>query len=301
MNNIEDLITSLQKGDFKSLARAITIVENELPGYEEILLSLNSLTPVPIIGITGPPGAGKSTLLNSLVDFLIRQKKRVAVVAVDPTSPFNYGSLLGDRLRLSAFFNHPDVFIRSLASRGSLGGLSEKVIEVTDVIRQSNFDFIFVETVGVGQSEVEVAGLADTTIVVFVPESGDDIQTMKSGIMEIADIFVVNKCDREGADRFATNLQHLIHDKSRNGWTVPVIQTSAVNKDGIDALVSHLEKHSHLNNGNQKKTYLLTEKAYRLLQRERMRGISKAQLQEKIATQEKSAGFNLYRFVKSLT
>jgi LAO/AO transport system kinase len=202
---------------------------------------------------------------------------------------------------LSAFFNHPDVFIRSLASRGSLGGLSEKVIEITDIIRQSNFDFIFVETVGVGQSEVEIAGLADTTVVVFVPESGDDIQTMKSGIMEIADIFVVNKCDREGADRFATNLQHLIHDKGPDGWKVPVIKTSAINKDGIEALVSQLEKHAKLNNGNQKKIYLLAEKAYRLLQRDRMRGISKVQLLEKILARENDSGFNLYRFVKSLT
>lgn len=300
MNNVKEIVNSLRKGDFKSLARAITIVENELAGYEEILLSLNSGATIPIIGITGPPGAGKSTLINSVVGHLIAQKKRIAIVAVDPTSPFNYGSLLGDRLRLSEFFNHPDVFIRSLASRGSLGGLSEKIIEVTDVLRQSNFDYIFVETVGVGQSEVEIAGLADTTVVVFVPESGDDIQTMKSGIMEIADIYVVNKCDREGADRFAVNLQHLIHDKKREEWAVPVVRTSALNKEGVDELVMQIDKHHKENTANQKKIFLLTEKAYRLLQRERMRGVSKVHIYEKLSAHEKEADFNLYKFVKSL-
>ncbi len=299
MNNVGELIKSLKEGDYKSLARAITIVENELEGYEEILLSLNSRSSIPIIGITGPPGAGKSTLINSIIDFLILQKKRIAVVAVDPTSPFNYGSLLGDRLRLSAFFNHKDVFIRSLATRGSLGGLSEKIIEVTDLLRQSNFDYILVETVGVGQSEVEIAGLADTTVVVFVPESGDEIQTMKSGIMEIADIFVVNKCDREGSDRFAVNLRHIIHDKHKQEWTVPVVKTSATNKEGIEDLVLNIEKHQSLNVSNEKKIFLLTEKAFRLLQRERMRGITKENIQRAIRMHEKESGFNLYKFVKS--
>jgi LAO/AO transport system kinase len=300
VNNITELIGSVRKGDFKSLSRAITIVENELEGYQEVLLSLDSTSDVPVIGVTGPPGAGKSTLINALVKHFTDNEKKVAVVAVDPTSPFNYGSLLGDRLRLSEFFNHESVFIRSVATRGSLGGLSEKIIEITDVIRNSIFDYIIVETVGVGQSEVEIAGLADTTLVVFVPESGDDIQTMKSGIMEIADIFVVNKCDREGADRFAVNLQHLMRTKKDYEWHVPVVKTSATNGEGIDELMLQLEKHIVASRVNDKKIFLLVEKAFRLLQRERMRGISREKLEIDIRINEKETGFNLYRLVRQL-
>ena len=300
MNKIKELITSVKQGDRKALARAITIVENELEGYEELLLSLHTNSAVPVIGFTGPPGAGKSTLINSLLHHFTSAKKRVAVIAVDPTSPFNYGSLLGDRLRLSEFFNHPDIFIRSVATRGSLGGLSEKIIEITDVIRLSDFDFIFVETVGVGQSEVEIAGLADTTVVVFVPESGDDIQTMKRGIMEIADIFVVSKCDREGADRFASSLQQMLQSGKKADWDVPVIQTSAINKEGIEELAGQLEKHQLSKINNEKKIFLLTEKAYRLIQRERMKGLTREQIRKEIARGEKDAGFNIYKLVKSM-
>jgi LAO/AO transport system kinase len=203
--NTQGLLHQIKSGDYKSLARAISFVENESEGYEEILFALKYSSNTPVIGITGPPGAGKSTLINTLAKHFSSTGKKIAIVAIDPTSPFNYGSLLGDRLRMSELFTNPNIFIRSAATRGSLGGLSEKIIEVVDVLRNADFDYIFVETVGVGQSEVEVAGLADTTVVVFVPESGDEIQTMKSGIMEIADIFVVNKSDRDGAEQFAAH------------------------------------------------------------------------------------------------
>src|SRR6201996_3155154 len=186
--------------NFRSVARALTIVENDLPGAHELLKKLHFNKSTPLIGVTGPPGAGKSTLVNSLIEQLVTKGNKVAVLAIDPTSPFNFGSLLGDRIRMTGHFNHPDVFIRSLATRGSLGGLSAKAIEMTDVLRAAAFDYILVETVGVGQSEIEIAGLADLTLLVLVPESGDEIQNIKSGLMEIADAFIVNKSDRADAE-----------------------------------------------------------------------------------------------------
>jgi LAO/AO transport system kinase len=296
--NTGELLRQISTGDYKALARAISIVENETPGYEEILFSLNPAN-TPVIGITGPPGAGKSTLINALARHFSSAGKKIAIVAVDPTSPFNYGSLLGDRLRMSELFTEPNIFIRSLATRGSLGGLSEKIIEVVDLLRASNFDYIIVETVGVGQSEVEVAGLADTTVVVFVPESGDEVQTMKSGIMEIADIFVVNKSDREGADMFAKNLQQLVHEHTAKEWNVPVIKTSASQKQGIEELAEQIQKHSSYAASDEKKIFLLTEKAYRLSAKDRMKDISKQKIQEDIRSKFSQQDFNLYKLVKS--
>jgi LAO/AO transport system kinase len=198
----EQLLLQIKKGDVRSLARAISFIENEQQGYDDMLRFLQDDRSPKIIGITGPPGAGKSTLVDALIDELIREEKKIAVLCIDPSSPFNLGALLGDRIRMSQWYTHPDVFIRSLATRGSVGGLSPKIIEITDLIKSAQFDHIIVETVGVGQSEIEIAGLADITIVVVVPESGDEVQTMKAGLMEIADIFVINKSDRPGCGPF---------------------------------------------------------------------------------------------------
>lgn len=299
MSGIKNLIEQLKQGDKKALARAITIVENELDGYEELLTSLLFNSEIPVVGVTGPPGAGKSTLINALIKKLTEQGKSVGVIAIDPTSPFNYGSLLGDRLRMAEHFTNERVFIRSLATRGSLGGLSAKTIEIVDVMRSFAFDYIIVETVGVGQSEVEIVGLADTTVLVLVPESGDDVQAIKSGVMEIADIFVINKSDRDGADTFIKNIIQLVHSKPLNDWSIPVLKAVATKNEGIDELILSITKHQQ-SGMNTKRSYLLAEKAYRLIQNKRMKDISKQKLKEEIEAAMKKKDFNLYSFIRKM-
>lgn len=283
-----------QVTDFKSVARALTIVENNLSGYDEILKGLVFEKEVPIIGITGPPGAGKSTLVNELIGNLLKEEKKIAVLAVDPTSPFNFGSLLGDRIRMTAHFNHPNIFIRSLATRGSLGGLSAKTIEMTDILKASGFDYIIVETVGVGQSEVEITGLADITLLVLVPESGDEIQHIKSGLMEIADAFIVNKADREGADTFINKLKKVLINNKGN--QIPVFKTIATNGNGIDELIDFINSNSKKNNKNKEK--LLVEKAFQIIQQKYMAKFDKKQLADAIKTASKQKNFNLYSFIE---
>jgi LAO/AO transport system kinase len=299
MQDAATILRLLRKGDKRALARAITIVENELHGYHELLTSLTFERNIPLIGVTGPPGAGKSTLINALIGRLSGEGKIIGVIAIDPTSPFNYGSLLGDRLRMSEHFNNEKVFIRSLATRGSLGGLSAKTIEITDVMRAFPFDMIIVETVGVGQSEVEIVGLADTTVLVLVPEAGDDVQAIKSGIMEIADIFVVNKADREGASVFVKNIHSLLHSRKASEWNTPVIKSIATQSEGVDELIGKIKEHQHVAH-NIKRSYLLTEKAYRLIQNHRMKDVNKQELQEKISAAMKQDDFNLYRMIDEM-
>jgi LAO/AO transport system kinase len=286
---------TISTGDFKTVARALTVVENNLPGSDDILKTLQFNKPSAIIGITGPPGAGKSTVVNELINRLLTKDKKVAVLAIDPTSPFNFGSLLGDRIRMAAHFNHPDVFIRSLATRGSLGGLSAKTIEMTDVLRAAGFDYVLVETVGVGQSEVEIAGLADITLVVLVPEAGDEVQNIKSGLMEIADVFIINKADRPDADLFANNLKKIIHQKP--GEEIPVFKTVGTTGSGIDEVADFILSSDPGN--NSRKAMLLAEKAYRLIQQKRMQDLDKRKLQHDIEKAMGGEDFNLYAFTES--
>ncbi len=295
----QQLLNDVQRGNTKALARSISLVENEQQGYEELLQSLPHNDTAKIIGITGPPGAGKSTLVDALIGELVEDGKKVAVLCVDPSSPFNLGAVLGDRIRMSDWYIHPRVFIRSLATRGSMGGLHPKIIEITELVKAAHFDYIIVETVGVGQSEIEIAGLADTTVVVVVPEAGDEIQTMKAGLMEIADIFVVNKSDRPDADAFVKNLRLMLAPAFRqHRQEIPIVKTVANTKTGIGELYKAIEKHNGQNLTNDKKTWLLAEKAYHLIQQKRMRHIDKKRIRVEI---EKaiSDNFNLYRFAKT--
>lgn len=295
----QQLLDALQRGEPRALARTISLVENAYEGYEAFLQQLPATDAAKIIGITGPPGAGKSTLTDALIGELVNDGKKVAVLCVDPSSPFNLGAVLGDRIRMSNWYTHPSVFIRSLATRGSVGGLHPKIIEITEVMKAAGFDYILVETVGVGQSEIEIAGLADTTVVVVVPEAGDEVQTMKAGLMEIADVFVVNKSDRPDADAFVKNLRLMLAPAFGNhSYPIEVVKTVAATGSGVHELYGAIQKHLHQNLVNEKKSWLLAERAYYLIQQKRMNGLTKAALQHQINEAALQGSFNLYRFIK---
>jgi LAO/AO transport system kinase len=290
--NWQHLLKNTQQGDIKSIARTISLIENEIQGHEELLQSLPT-SHIPVIGITGPPGAGKSTLTDALIGELVKDEKKLAVLCIDPSSPFNMGALLGDRIRMSEWYNHPSVFIRSLASRGSLGGLHPKIIEITEFLKAAPVDYIIVETVGVGQSEVEIAGLSDVTVVVLVPEAGDEIQTMKAGLLEIADIFVVNKSDRPSADQLKKNLMQL----SSMQKIIPVLKTIAHQKQGIKELIAAVLNHQQQPHQLENKIQLLAQRAWHLIQNKRMRDIKMSEILGEVKTAYLNNQFNLYQLV----
>lgn len=243
-SDIQTWIDALRAGDARALARAISSVENRTTGWSDLLKALFPHSGrARVIGLTGAPGAGKSTLVDQLARFYRKQNHSVGIIAVDPTSPYTGGAILGDRIRMQEHFSDPGIYIRSMATRGSLGGLARTTADVATVLDAARRDVILIETVGVGQDEVDIVRLADITIVILVPGMGDDVQTIKAGIMEIADIFVINKSDREGAENVEKEVRALQslagrQDKTRDGWTPPIVKTVANEGKGITELAA---------------------------------------------------------------
>jgi len=241
---LEALLKRFDAGEMRALAQLITMVENRAPESSAIIERIYAKTGrAQVVGITGPPGAGKSTLVNHLIAKYRALGKKIAILAIDPSSPFSGGAVLGDRVRMTDHYKDAGVYIRSLASRGSHGGLSRAAREIVKLLDAYGSDVIIIETVGVGQTELSIMDLADTTVVVTVPEAGDSVQVMKAGLNEIADVFVVNKADREGADRIKAELELGVHLRTGDGWRPPVLLTQAAIDQGVDAVVSAIAKH----------------------------------------------------------
>jgi LAO/AO transport system kinase len=245
-----DLIQSIQAQSKLSISKAISLVENETDLGNELISDLFQYTGNAFrLGITGPPGAGKSSLTNQLISSFRKENKKVAIIAIDPTSPFSGGAVLGDRIRMTKHYSDSDVYVRSMASRGSQGGLANQAEQVGDIFDAAKFDVIIYETVGVGQIELDVMQATDTIIVVLVPESGDEIQMIKAGLMEIGNIFAINKADRPGANKLSISLQNLLTSSwtDKDDWLCPVVQTIATEGTGLKQLMKSINTHLNFN------------------------------------------------------
>jgi LAO/AO transport system kinase len=270
-------VEQMLDGSRLALSRILTRVENGGPVAAAVLKQVAPRTGHALrIGFTGPPGAGKSSLVTAYVRYLRKLDGKVAVLAVDPTSPFSGGALLGDRIRMAAIGTDPGVYVRSMATRGDLGGLCQAAGDMADVLDACKYDHVLFETVGVGQSELEIVQYADTTVVVLVPESGDSIQGMKAGLMEIADVFVINKSDREGADRFASDLRSAMHLKEWSGWSPPIVMTVATKEQGIAEFHEKIGEHiQYLHDSGvfeQRRHDRLRRRAVRMIDEQLVRG-----------------------------
>ena len=298
MFDVIDIAKGVAEGNFLLLAKTISQIENKVEGSDTYLTQLAPKA-IPIIGITGPPGAGKSTLIAGLVGEWIAAGKKVAVLSVDPSSPFHKGAILGDRIRMKDWYLHPQVFIRSLASRGHLGGLNSSMIELTTLLQSVGFDQIIVETVGVGQSEVEVASLADTTVVVLVPEAGDEVQMMKSGLMEIANVFVVNKSDRPNAQIFVNHLKQMIAENTSSQLAPAVVSTIATEREGTSELLKAIEAHQlAMQDGLQKKE-MFFNKVVQLIMASKMNQVDIEKVKISLASECTKPNFNVFKFAQT--
>jgi LAO/AO transport system kinase len=297
MEVIQDITKGVAAGNFLQLAKTITRIENKMEGVDALLTSLQP-KPVPIIGVTGPPGAGKSTLIAALIGEWVKAHQKVAVLSVDPSSPFHKGAILGDRIRMKEWYLHPQVFIRSLASRGHLGGLNSAMIELTTLLQSVGFDKIIIETVGVGQSEVEVASLADTTIVVLVPEAGDEVQMMKSGLMEVADLFVVNKSDRPDAPTFAQHIRQMMMENGQDHADEKVLMTIASQGIGIAELMVAIEVESHQVQNAKRKLQLRMSKLIQLILAHKLNSLDVNEIKNDVEATLDQTDFNLFSFAK---
>jgi len=298
MFDVTDIAKGVAEGNFLLLAKTISQIENKVEGTDAYLAKLTPKA-IPILGITGPPGAGKSTLIAGLVGEWIAVGKKVAVLSVDPSSPFHKGAILGDRIRMKDWYMHPQVFIRSFASRGHLGGLNSSMIELTTLLQAVGFDQIILETVGVGQSEVEVASLADTTVVVLVPEAGDEVQMMKSGLMEVADVFVVNKSDRPDAQTFTNHIRQMMMENGLSEDLVKVVATVASQGIGIIDLIQAIKAHQIAKTTLGLNQKLVVAKVVQLIVAQKIRQLDLEKLEEDVSVAITKEGFNIFSFTQN--